>query len=497
MPPGCGTGQGEYTAPMWILALDVGTSSVRAIGYDAAGRPVPGADARTAWEPVATSDGGAELDPEALVAAAASAIDRCLEAAPGPPAGVGASVFWHSLLALDAERRPITSVITWADTRSAAAAARLRARLDEAAVHRRTGAPIHSTFFPAKLDWLRHARPGIFARAVTWCGFAEYLMLRLTGRLQVSVSMASGTGLLEQRVGVWDAGMLAVCDIGPGSLPPIDSTPVVGLAPEFAARWPELARVPWLPGAGDGACSNLGLDCASPERIALNVGTSAALRLVTEAPGEVPWGLWHYRVDTRRHLLGGATSEGGNVLAWARRVLALPGDEGALEEALAAVPPDGHGLTALPFLAGERSPGWRGDARAAVTGLGLSTTAPEVLRALLEAVAYRLADVYERLRPLAGPGHAVVASGGALHGSRVWSQIVVDALGVPIEVRASTEASSRGAALLALASLGCPAPPPERPGNVLEPDPRRRDIYAAARARQARLYGSVVGPHRS
>jgi len=479
---------------MWILALDVGTSSVRAIGYDAAGRPLPGADARTAWEPATSSDGGAELNPEALVVAAAAAIDRCLEAAPGPPAAVGASVFWHSLLALDRNGRPLTGVITWADTRSAAAAARLRARLDEAMVHTRTGAPLHSTFFPAKLGWLREARPDIFARAMTWCGFAEYLLLRLTGHARASLSMASGTGLLDQLAGRWDADMLATCEIGPEQLPPIDDAPVVGLEPDFATRWPMLAHVPWLPGAGDGACSNLGLDCATPARIALNVGTSAALRLVTEAPGPVPWGLWHYRVDGRRHLVGGATSEGGNVLAWARRVLALPVEAEAVERALAAVPADGHGLTALPFLAGERSPGWRDDARAAVTGIGLATTAPEILRALLEAVAYRLAAVYERLRPLAEPGHAIIASGGALHGSRVWSQIMADALGVPIEVRESTEASSRGAALLALAALDCPPPAPEPPGSVLRPDPRRRDIYAEARARQGRLYGSVVGP---
>jgi gluconokinase len=479
---------------MWILALDVGTSSVRAIGYDTAGLPLPGADARTAWEPATSSDGGAELDPEALVAAAAATIDRCLEAAPGPPAAVGGSVFWHSLLALDGDGRPLTGVITWADTRSAAAAARLRARLDESAVHARTGAPLHSTFFPAKLAWLRDTRPEVFARAATWCGFAEYLLLRLTGRSRASLSMASGTGLLDQWAGKWDADMLAACEIGPERLPPIDDAPVIGLQPDFATRWPKLARVPWLPGAGDGACSNLGLDCATPARIALNVGTSAALRLVTGAPGAVPWGLWHYRVDGRRHLVGGATSEGGNVLAWARRVLALPADDAALERALAAVPADGHGLTALPFLAGERSPGWRDDARAAVTGIGLATTAPEILRALLEAVAYRLADVYERLRPLAESGHSVIASGGALHGSRVWSQIMADALGVPIEVRESTEASSRGAALLAMAALDCPPPPPERPGSVLRPDPRRHGIYAEARARQDRLYGSVVGP---
>jgi gluconokinase len=479
---------------MWILALDVGTSSTRAIGYDAAGRALPGADARVAYEPATTPDGGSELDAEELVAATASALDRCLAATPGPPAAVAGSVFWHSLLALDAVGRPLTGVITWADTRSAAAAKALRSRLDETAVHLRTGAPLHSTFFPAKLTWLRETRPEVFARAVTWCGFAEYLLLRLTGRLRASVSMASGTGLLDQRTGAWDVAMLDACGIGAERLPPIDDSPVIGLAPASSARWPDLEAVPWLPGAGDGACSNLGVDCSGPERVALNVGTSAALRLVTDVPRAVPWGLWHYRVDARRHLIGGATSEGGNVVAWARRTLALPADDGALDAVLTAVPPDSHGLTALPFLAGERSPGWRGDARATVTGLSLATTAPQILRALVEAVAYRLAAVYDRLRPLAAPGHAVIASGGALGHARAWAQILADVLAVPIEVREDVEASSRGAALLALSALGIPAPSPEPSVAPVRPNPLRRDIYAAARTRQDRLYDSVVGP---
>jgi gluconokinase len=485
---------------MWILALDVGTSSIRAIGYDALGRPLPDADARVSCEPTATSDGGSELDPEEMVTATALAIDRCLASAPGPPAAVGASVFWHSLLALDADGRPLTRVITWADTRSAWAAEALRARLDETAVHARTGAPLHSTFFPAKLTWLREARPAVFARAATWCGFAEYLLLRLTGRLRASVSMASGTGLFNQQVeagqgaGAWDTAMLDACGIGPGHLPPIDDAPVIGLAPAWRARWPTLGDAPWLPAAGDGACSNLGTDCSAPDRIALNVGTSAALRLVTPAPRAVPWGLWHYRVDARRHLIGGATSEGGNVLAWAQRTLVLPDNDGALDAALAAVAPDSHGLTALPFLAGERSPGWRGDARAAVTGISLATTAPQILRALVEAVAYRLAAVYDRLAPVASPGHAVVASGGALGHSRVFTQVLADALGVPLDVREGTEASSRGAALLALGALGRPAPPPEPSGSLVRPDPHRHEVYAAARTRQGRLYDSVVGP---
>jgi gluconokinase len=92
-------------------------------------------------------------------------------------------------------------------------------------VHARTGAPIHSTFFPAKLAWLREDRPEIFARRATWCGFAEYLLWRLTGQLKVSLSMASGTGLLDQRAGTWDTRCSRQCDIGRDRLPPIDDAP--------------------------------------------------------------------------------------------------------------------------------------------------------------------------------------------------------------------------------------------------------------------------------
>ena len=109
----------------------------------------------------------------------------------------------------------------------------------------------------------------------------------------------------------------------------------------------------------------------------------------------MPAGLWCYRVDRRRALLGGATSEGGNVYGWMQDTLKL-GEPDAIERALAQLPPDGHGLTVLPFLAGERSPGWAGDVRATISGLGLNTTPIEMLQAGLEAVAYRFALIFEQ-----------------------------------------------------------------------------------------------------
>jgi gluconokinase len=482
---------------MLVMALDVGTSSARALCYDSEGAPIRGAHGRVGYEATTTATGAVELDPDALVEAVAGAVDQCLAGAGSRAGEIGAmaaSVFWHSLLAVGADGRPLTQVITWADTRSAAAARALREAVDPPAVHARTGAPIHSTFWPAKLSWLRREHPQVFRRAQTWCGFAEYLGLVLTGELRASLSMVSGTGLLDQGACDWDPEMLATCGVEVAQLPAIDETPRPGLAGRFAGRWPALARVPWLPGWGDGACSNLGSDCARPDRVALNVGTSAAIRLVTTAPVTPPAGLWRYRVDRARALLGGATSEGGNVLTWCRRSLALPEGEGELDAALSRLAPDAHGLTALPFFAGERSPGWRGDARAAIAGLSLGSGPLEVARALLESVACRLALVYERLAPLAAPGHAVVASGGGLRHLPSWTDIMADALGVPIMLTEEPEPSSRGAALLALEALGTPAPPRAPAGRVVEPDPARHDRYRAARARQGRLYDSVVPP---
>src|SRR5581483_4700833 len=195
--------------------------------------------------------------------------------------------------------RPLTPVITWADTRSAPDALALRRRLDQRALHARTGAPLHPAFFPAKLRWLARTHPEVRARAVTWCGFGEHLLAVLTGTLRSSLSMASGTGLLDQSRGAWDAGALEAAGIAPDTLPPIDDTPLRGLRGRWAARWPALAQVPWLPARGDGACSNVGSDCWGPDRVALNVGTSAALRVVLPAAAAsataTPWGLWRHR----------------------------------------------------------------------------------------------------------------------------------------------------------------------------------------------------------
>jgi gluconokinase len=452
-----------------VLALDVGTSSVRARVYDEAGEHVKDVEAQTRYEVTHGHDGRAEFDPEDLVAATLAALDEARREAGGPVDAVGASCFWHSLMAVDGRGRALSPLLTWRDTRSVEAADELRRRLDPEAVHARTGCVLHPAYWPAKLLWLREADPQAFRRADRFVSFAEYLYGRLVGDTRTSLSMASGTGLLEVNERRWDEELLEAVGVGPERLPEISDEPVD-------------AGEPWFRALGDGACSSVGAGCTGADRAALMVGTSAAYRVLLEADRAEPMpGLFLYRLDDRRLVLGGALSDGGNLHAWLTRTLRLP-EKPTLGD------PAAHGLTFLPLLGGERSPGWNGRARGALAGLSFDTTPGEILQAALEGIAFRLAEI----AGLVGETRDVVATGTALELNPAWVQILADVLERPVELSSVHEASSRGAAVVALERLGVESPPPPAAGRLFAPRPERSVIYRAARARQRELYDGVT-----
>jgi gluconokinase len=481
-----------------ILALDVGTSSCRASLYDASARVLKDRFAHVTYTPAISPDGGAELDPDELFEQLGSAIDEVLGEGSPPVLAVATDTFWHSLLGVDTHGKPITPVYLWLDARSRADAAELRKKLDERAVHARVGCMLHWSYWPAKLTWLRRTKPDLFKRVKHWISFGEFLLARFTGQTGVSVSMASGTGLLNVHTCVWDAEMLAAIDVDPKLL--AELVPLQHTAPansETQRRWPALKGAPWLPAVGDGACSNLGAGCTTPDHFAVMIGTSGAERVVWTPPGafDVPWGTWCYRVDKRRTVIGGALNDGGSLLNWLRDSLQLPSIRSA-EAALAALEPDCHGLTVLPFWAGERSTGWADDARGAIVGLRLHTTPVEILRACLEAVALRFGDLDRILREAMPSEKAVVGTGGALLHSPAWMQILADVIGRPLLASSQAEASSRGASLLALETLGLLHRPLDqlRPAGRrrFEPNPAHTQRYRLAAERQRRLYDALI-----
>ena len=468
---------------------------MRAELYDGSGTRQEGTETRLDYELEYTPDGGVAVAADELLDLVVRAIDGALDNAGSTPiSGVATSTFWHSVLGLDGEGRPTTPVLYWADRRAAGAARELRGRLDEPAVHRRTGCVLHSSYWPAKLLWLSGENAEAFERTERWVSPADYFYERFFGGSHVGTSMASATGLFDQNLRRWDEEMVRALPLEQVQLSPVSDEPLKGLKGEWARRWPALREVPWLPAAGDGACSNVGSGCTGSDRLALMVGTSGAMRVLWKADSvEIPDGPWCYRADEKRFVMGGALSDGGNLVGWLRNTLRLPEPE-ETERLLMEMKPDSHGLTFLPLLAGERGPGWADEANGTVAGLSMSNTPVEILRAAMEAVALRFTLIAQIIEA-ASPGEKeVVATGGGLLHSPTWAGIMADALGRPVTASAVREASSRGAALLTLEKLGeLEIEQAEAPlGEVYEPDPERHQVYMEALSRQRRLYEAVL-----
>lgn len=478
--------------------LDVGTSSVRTRLFDARGVDLKKFALKIEHRPVATDGGGVEFDAEALADVCIQALDHlhgALAAADLRPDVLGFSAFWHCFLGVDAADRPVTPILHVFDTRSQVEAAELARLLDPVAVHARTGCLLHPSYWPPKLLWLRRHRPEACAQVRRWLSFGEYLYLKLHGTPRSSVSMASGSGLWLQAENRYDRELLEATGVPLDSLAPEDELdrPANSLRPEFAARWPRLAGIPWFPASGDGACNNIGAGCDAPDRWALMIGTSGAFRAVTAGASAPPAGLWTYRVDRERTITGGALSNGGSIYAWMRAVLKLPGWR-VLEAEMQRRPPRSHGLTVLPFLAGERSPYWRADLRGVVAGLSLATDAVDIAHAALEAVALRFLEIHELLRGVHPEPREIVASGNALVESPAWAQMIADALGRPLLLSRVAETSSRGAALLAFRQAGMPVRlRPERAPRVFEPRLQYRELLLEELAEQRRLLHAVFG----
>ncbi len=484
---------------MYIVSLDVGTSSVRALLFDASGVEQDSFTQQIKYEPLKTADGGVEVDPDHLLEMCVQCLDQlhvALTSANIMPSGVAFSAFWHSFLGVNEEGRPSTQIIHLFDTRSGAQVEWLLERIDAVETHRRTGCILHTSYWPAKLLWLRENNPAGYEATRWWMSFGEYLHLRFFGRPRSSISMVSGSGIWNQAANRYDEGILEYLPVEPSQLIDIEELdqPNTQLLAEFNTRWPRLDGIPWYPSLGDGACNNVGSGCVTKDRYALMVGTSGAMRVMLEGQSvQPPAGLWAYRVDANRPVFGGAISNGGEVFAWMQRSLDLAtGDE--LEQQLAAIEPGSHGLTVLPFFAGERAPYWRSDLRATITGMSLATRPVDILRASLESVALRFRQIYRMMSAKTGDPAEVMASGGALLRSREWTQMMADALNRPIIACAEHEASSRGAALWVLEKIGALphlSAAPVRTSGVFYPRPQYVEIYDEMLEQQNRLFNRI------
>ncbi len=458
---------------MLVLAIDIGSSSTRTALFNPRGRVVPATGAQRKYSLRYTADGGAELSPGGLLDAVRACLRETIrQAGPGKRvASVGGGVFWHGLLGLGRNGRPLTPIFTWADSRAALDAIRLREKFDERKIHAQTGCMLRASFWPAKLRWLRRTDRALFRKVERWVSPADWIFEQVFGTAGTSVSMASGTGLYDLRTKSWHTELAEACEIDPQQL-----GLVCEKSDEFSSRLIPAAQV--FNPIGDGAASNLGSGADSEGRIALNIGTSAAARIVTGSGKTAPFGLFRYAVDRRRFVIGGAISNAGNLHQWCLRQLRLRDSEAkALSRGAAA----NDRLTILPFWVAERAPTWPENLSGAIVGLTQATEAAALLRSATCATFYRLANILELLENKLGRAKQIIVSGGIVR-AKESLPLLADALGRDIGVAAEAEASLRGAAVYVLEKLGyAPAPLPQP--RVIRHD---RGFAAKHRVRRAR-----------
>jgi gluconokinase len=350
---------------------------------------------------------------------------------------------------------------------------------------------IRASFWPAKLRWLARTRPALVRRVRRWLSPAEWLHQQFCGELRMAHGMATGTGLYNPRTRAFDPVLLAQAGILARVLPPLGDEPL-HLLPELATAWPALRDAHWFPAIFDGAASNLGSGATTPGCAAINVGTSAAVRIMyrtgERAPARAPLGLFCYRVDAERHLIGGAVSNAGNLRAWCLRELHLPDDPGIIEEVMAKRRTPDHGLLVLPFWNAERAPNWREDAGGTVVGITQATTAMDLLQAITESSYYRLATIVDHIPAGRSPRFLV---GGGIQKSPSSLQRLADVLGRPLTALDEPEASLRGAAVFALERLGHHHLLAPATGRTVKPDRTRARRYAIERARMAELCATI------
>lgn len=495
--------------PRVVIGVDIGTTSTKAVAYDTDGTALH--DASVGYPLTEPDPGHAEQDPDEILAAVLESVRVVTAALDRPVAGLSFSSAMHTLIGLDGDGSPLTRSLSWADSRAAEQAERLRAAAGGLALHRRTGTPLHPMAPLPKLVWFREQQPELFEQVGSWVGIKDFVLSRMCDAMVTDHSLASGTGLMDIHRLAWDPEALRLAGISAEQLPELLPTTTVlpGVTTATAEKTGLPADTPIVIGAGDGPLANLGLGAVDPGVAACSIGTSGALRVMVERPAVDPLGgVFCYALTENHWAVGGAINNGGIVLDWAGLALApdLASDvdtDSATEllELAGRVPAGCGGLIMLPYLLSERAPHWSSLPRGAYIGLTREHRREHLVRAALEGVCQQLALVLHSMRAAGNEVKQLRATGGFAR-SPLWRQMLADTLGMDVSFPAGHEGSSFGAALLGMQALGL-VPSIDVAADMVEiedtvrPDASAAATYAALRPVFAELYHALLPTYRS
>lgn len=469
----------------YIIGIDIGTGSTKAVAMDSEGTII--GNSQFFYPTQSLHPGFSEQEPEAIWNALADCIKKIISDIKYPPVSISLSSAMHSVMVMDKNNRPITSLITWADTRSGDIAQRIRKLPEAENLYQTTGTPIHSMTPLCKITWLKENTPEIFAAAFKFISIKEFIWYKLFKVYEIDYSTASATGLFDIQHLKWNDFSLQLCGIKTSQLSEIVPTDFLrkGIDSSIASTLNISSETLFCIGASDGCLANVGSYAVEKGTAALTIGTSGAVRIASPKPiFDFDSMSFNYLLDVKTFICGGPVNNGGNVVDWLFEAIlnnAHPTNEDYknLFKIIDTTPAGSKGLIFLPYLFGERAPVWDEKSSGIFFGIKSSHTHAFFLRATLEGICYSMNQVLEIVESSTEKIVQLNVGGGFIH-SKTWMQILADITGKKLAVIESEDSSAIGAALINMKALKMiDAYDSLQPKNnlVVEPDLDNQVVY--------------------
>jgi ribulokinase len=489
----------------YLIGIDGGTESIRAIVFDLEGRP-KGSHA-SPYQTQFPKPSWAEQDPEDWWRGLGEAVRGAVKAAGISAADVLAiavDTTCCSVVAVDGDGKPLRPAMIWMDLRSATEAGDVAASGDPALRINSDGAgPVSAEWMIPKSLWMKRHQPELFQRAQRICEYQDYVNWRLTGRWVASLNNMAVRWHYQSREGGLPLSLLDTLGLSElaEKWPPLIVRPgdVIDVLTRAAAEHLGLAPgIPVVQGGADAFIGVIGLGVTEPGEMALITGSSHLhLGIASdEIHGPGIWGTYMDAVYPDKPVIEGGQTSTGSVIAWFKRHFAAGTTFDALNEEAGRIEPGCEGLLVLDHFQGNRTPYTDALSRGAITGLTLKHTPAHVYRAIIEGICLGTKLIVENFGVAFSPRRIVVA-GGAVN-SPLWLQIHADTLGTPLQLTEVPDAPALGCAILAARGAGRFASIEEgaqamvRTTRTIEPNatdakrydafyPQYRELYAALR----------------
>ncbi len=442
----------------YVTGVDIGTGSTKAVAMNNKGEVIAASQAY--YSTNNPSPGYYEQDPEVIWEAFVNCIKEISKKLQHVALTVSFSSGMHSLMVIGKNNKPVTPLITWADTRSEKIAGEIRDSANAENIYKATGTPIHSMSPLCKIIWLKENEPAIFANAFKFISIKEFIWYRLFNEYQIDYSIASATGLFNIETFTWNDTSLQLCTISSAQLSKIVATDFArnDVQPESADILGIEVNTTFCIGASDGSLANIGSYAIDAGTAALTIGTSGAVRIANAKPVyNFSAMIFNYVLDDKTFICGGPTNNGGNVVAWLFKTFLKnlkPSEEDYKNffKDIETIPAGSEGLLFLPYLDGERAPVWDEKSSGVFFGIKSFHSNAHFLRAAIEGICYSLNNVLQIVEESTSPVLQLHVSGGFVH-SKIWMQILADVTGKKICLMQTEDASSIGAALLYMKSI--------------------------------------------